>query len=256
MARAAALRGAKLAALLAVPDRDQRVPDRGRAPAQADAADRPRPARRSPRPPGTPLVESTWVEPYPDERLGLEDGRAGPRGPLRAPRGRRAGLRRGAAAPAAQPARRAHPARGAGLLGPGDRRGARDDGRRGQQRHAARPQDGRRAPARRAASRPPCARSATSACARSSRATWTPWRAATSTPSSSLLAQDAVWSMPPLGAWYRGRRRDRRLPGHRAAQRRLALAPPARARQRAGRGRLLRLGRERADLSRRSPSTC
>jgi len=28
--------------------------------------------------PGTPLVESTWVEPYPDERLGLEDGHAGP----------------------------------------------------------------------------------------------------------------------------------------------------------------------------------
>ena len=71
-----------------------------------------------------------------------------PRGPLRAPRERRAGLRRGAPAPAAQPARRAHPARGARLLGPGDRRGARDDRRRGQQRPAARAQGGRRAPAR------------------------------------------------------------------------------------------------------------
>src|SRR6266511_2582458 len=29
-------------------------------------------------PPGAPLVESTWVEPYPDEQLGLEDGRAAP----------------------------------------------------------------------------------------------------------------------------------------------------------------------------------
>jgi RNA polymerase sigma-70 factor, ECF subfamily len=28
--------------------------------------------------PGTPLVDSVWVEPYADERLGLEDGRAGP----------------------------------------------------------------------------------------------------------------------------------------------------------------------------------
>jgi RNA polymerase sigma-70 factor, ECF subfamily len=28
--------------------------------------------------PGAPLVESTWVEPYPDERLGLVDGRAAP----------------------------------------------------------------------------------------------------------------------------------------------------------------------------------
>jgi RNA polymerase sigma-70 factor, ECF subfamily len=29
-------------------------------------------------PPGAPLVETTWVEPYPDERLGVEDGRAAP----------------------------------------------------------------------------------------------------------------------------------------------------------------------------------
>jgi RNA polymerase sigma-70 factor (ECF subfamily) len=28
--------------------------------------------------PGEPLVESVWVEPYPDEKLGLEDGFAGP----------------------------------------------------------------------------------------------------------------------------------------------------------------------------------
>ena len=28
--------------------------------------------------PGGPLIESVWVEPYPDERLGLEDGLAGP----------------------------------------------------------------------------------------------------------------------------------------------------------------------------------
>ena len=28
--------------------------------------------------PGTPLVESVWVEPYPDQQLGLDDGPAGP----------------------------------------------------------------------------------------------------------------------------------------------------------------------------------
>src|SRR3989441_6619964 len=28
--------------------------------------------------PGEPLVESVWVEPYPDEKLGIEDGLAGP----------------------------------------------------------------------------------------------------------------------------------------------------------------------------------
>src|SRR5262249_17747882 len=29
-------------------------------------------------PPGEPIVESVWIEPYPDETLGLEDGLAGP----------------------------------------------------------------------------------------------------------------------------------------------------------------------------------
>ena len=29
-------------------------------------------------PPGTPVVETVWIEPYPDEMLGLEDGRAAP----------------------------------------------------------------------------------------------------------------------------------------------------------------------------------
>src|SRR5207244_3982233 len=28
--------------------------------------------------PGEPVVESVWMEPYPDERLGLEDGYAAP----------------------------------------------------------------------------------------------------------------------------------------------------------------------------------
>src|SRR5216110_126224 len=28
--------------------------------------------------PGEPIVESVWIEPYPDETLGLEDGFAGP----------------------------------------------------------------------------------------------------------------------------------------------------------------------------------
>ena len=98
--------------------------------------------------PGEPVAESVWMEPYADDTLGLQ-GRAGrPGGPLRAARERRARLRRRAAAPARQPARRAHPARGARLLGQGDRRDARDDRRLGQQRAAARARDRRGAPAR------------------------------------------------------------------------------------------------------------
>jgi RNA polymerase sigma-70 factor, ECF subfamily len=36
------------------------------------------PARIPEEGPGEPVVETAWVEPYPDERLGLEDGLAGP----------------------------------------------------------------------------------------------------------------------------------------------------------------------------------
>ena len=50
LARAAPLRGPQLAALVAVHDRHQRVPAGDRAPAQAGAADRLRPAVGSPRP--------------------------------------------------------------------------------------------------------------------------------------------------------------------------------------------------------------
>ena len=43
-------------------------------------------------------MESVWVEPYPDETLGLEDGLAAPGGALRAARERRAGVHRRAPA--------------------------------------------------------------------------------------------------------------------------------------------------------------
>jgi RNA polymerase sigma-70 factor (ECF subfamily) len=36
------------------------------------------PAAEPAQPPGAPLVESVWIEPYPDERYGLTDGRAAP----------------------------------------------------------------------------------------------------------------------------------------------------------------------------------
>ena len=36
------------------------------------------PATEPHTPPGTPIVETVWIEPYPDETLGLPDGHAGP----------------------------------------------------------------------------------------------------------------------------------------------------------------------------------
>ena len=49
-----------------------------------------------------------------------------------------------------------------------------------------------------------------------------------------LLAEDAAWSMPPMSTWFHGRRGDHRLPDRVAALGRVALAPPAGARERAG----------------------
>ena len=72
------VRGPELAALLALPDRHQHLPELDREAAEAGAAGRLRSRRRPTRPPGDPLVESVWIEPYADEQLGLEDGLAGP----------------------------------------------------------------------------------------------------------------------------------------------------------------------------------
>ena len=72
------VRGPQLAALVAVHDRDEHLAQPHRAAAQAGAAHRLRPGHGPPRGPGRALVESVWVEPYPDEAVGLQDGLAGP----------------------------------------------------------------------------------------------------------------------------------------------------------------------------------
>ena len=65
LARAAALRGAQLAPLLALPDRHQRLPEGDRAPAEARAARRLRPAARPAGGPGEPLPRPAGSIPSP-----------------------------------------------------------------------------------------------------------------------------------------------------------------------------------------------
>ena len=129
-------------------DRHQHLAQRGREAAQARAADRLRPASDPHGRPGR-AAGRVGVDRALPGRAHRARGRPGrPRGPLRAARGHRARVHRRAAAPAAQPARRADPARGARLLGPGGRRHARHHHGLGQQRAAAGARDGRQAPAR------------------------------------------------------------------------------------------------------------
>ena len=154
---------------------------------------------------GEPLVESVWVEPYPDESARPRGRARRPGGALRAARERRARLHRGAPAPAGAPARRAHPPRRARLLG------ARGRPRRSRRR---RPGSTARcsAPTRRwtsgfpsAASRLCSARSTTSACARSSTRFVDAWERADVDAVVAMLASDGAMTMPPLPTWYRGR---------------------------------------------------
>ena len=76
-------------------------------------------------------------------RVGLDRALSGRAPALREPGGRRARLRRRPSAPAAQPARRADPARGARLQRSGGCRDPRDLGRLGEQRPAAGPREAR-----------------------------------------------------------------------------------------------------------------
>ena len=84
---------------------------------------------------GAALPEHVWLQPMPDGRVlaaGGGPGRARGRTRVDPPR-----LRGRAAAPAAAPARRADPARGAALAGGRGRRAARHERRLGEQRAAA-----------------------------------------------------------------------------------------------------------------------
>ena len=213
------------------------------------------PGRRPPRRPRRAAGRVGLGRALPGRAAGRRGRLRRARGPLRAARGRGARLRRGAPAPAGQPARGADPARGARLLGPRGRRGARDDHRLGQQRAAARPQDGRRA-----AARPEPAGHAARARRRGAARDRRQLRGRVGAGDVDTVVADAGRGRGVLdaaaGELVPRPRGDQGLPRRLAALRRLALARRSHSGQRAAGARLLHVGRGRGGLSRRSRSTC
>ena len=121
------LRGPRLAALVAVPHRHQRLPGHARAEAAPSAADGSRPGARTGR---SERLRSCPRRPGSSRSPTASWARGRPGGGGAVARDDPAGVRGGAAAPAAAPARGADPLRGAAVEGSRGRRAARHDRRR------------------------------------------------------------------------------------------------------------------------------
>ena len=242
-----ALRGPQLAALVAVHDRHQHLPDAAPAAAEADAAGRLRARRRPRRRPRHAARGVGVARALPDDAAPgsatssarASSSRSSPRSSTCRPRQRAVLILREVL----------------GFSRRRDRRGARHHGRVGQQRAAARAQGGRGARAR---AQP----AGDAARARRRRGAGVVERymdamgRADVDAMVAMLAEDAAWSMPPLATLVRRPRAGARLPRARPAVGRVALAPPAGLGQRAGRRRGLPLGRGEPARTCRSRSTC
>ena len=155
--------------------------------------------------PGEPLVESVWVEPYPDETLGLEDGYAAPEARYEQ---REAVELAFIAALQHLPANQRAVLILREVLGFSAKEVAETletTVRFGQQRAAARPRRGRGAAAgAEPAGHPALARRRRGARGRA-RATWTRGTGSDIEAVVAMLTEDASFSMPPAPSWYRGR---------------------------------------------------
>ena len=241
------LRGARVAARLAVPDRHQSLSERASRPQAPPTGG----AFRWPSHPSPPAWPSrSWLEPYPDALLeGLADTAPGPEARYETRESVGLAFVGRAATPAATPASGARAPRRARLS---HRRGSRDARhQRGLGQRA--PCSGR---ARRSTQRRPMAAASAHRCR-------TPHTSASSSATSpprvergdtegiiSLLTDDAWLTMPPATVRVPGRAGDRQIP--RTARTAPSRQPPARAdpRQRPTRLRLLPARSARADRPR------
>ena len=196
--------------VLALHDRDEHLPRPDRAAAEARAAGRLRPAADPHGGPGEPL-----------RRVGLD--RALPRRDARASRTARRARRRATSSARASSSRSSprsstcprnqravlilREVLGFSAQEVGGR--ARHHRRLGEQRAAARPQDGRGARCPSRASRRRCARSATSALREIVERYVEAWERGDVEAVVAMLAEDAAFSMPPLATWFGGARRSR-----------------------------------------------
>ena len=158
---------------------------------------------------GEPLVESVWIEPYPDEPLGVEDGLAAPEARYEQRESVELAFIAALQHLPGHPARGADPARGARLLG--RRRSPRRSTRRSPSVNSAL-QRARKAVDEKLpepASRRRCARSATSGSREIVDGYVDAWERGDVDAVVAMLAEDAAWSMPPLASWFRGRDDDR-----------------------------------------------
>ena len=193
--------------------------------------------------PGEPVVESVWIEPYPDEVLGVEDGLASPEARYEQREGVELAF---VAALQHLPANQRAVLILREVLGFSAKEVAATldttvaSVNSALQRARAAVEE--RVPEQHA-SRRRCARSASRACSELVDRYVDAWERNDVEAFAAMLAEDATFAMPPLASWFYGPRGDRALGARLAAVGRLALAGAAHHRERPAGARLLRLER-------------
>ena len=150
--------------------------------------------------PGEPIIETVWIEPYPDTEL--EDGLAGPEARYEQRESIELAFIAALQHLPASPARGADPARGARLLRQGGRGGAGDDASPRSTARCSAPARRSRSACPTRASRRRCARSTTTSSSEIVKTYVDAWERNDVEAVVALLTEDAAIAMPPLASWF------------------------------------------------------